>query len=137
MQRRNQTKSAKSASGLAGWDRAVLNLPRCMYLLKKLFQLRDHVNPDHEKPFLEHLEDLRTMITKIVVTLVISMLVCFTFQEKLMEVLRRPVDKVWEAQMIAKLPQASDGAAHPLDVTQWERAKAVEHAVLGLDATQR
>ena len=30
-----------------------------MFLLKKVFQLRDKANPDAEKPFLEHLEDLR------------------------------------------------------------------------------
>ena len=108
-----------------------------MYLLKKIFQFRDQVNPDHEKPFLEHLEDLRIMITRVVITLVVSMLVCFTFQEKLMEVLRRPVDQVWEAQLVAKLPRVKDGAVLPLDVTQWERAKTVEHAVLGLASAQR
>jgi sec-independent protein translocase protein TatC len=108
-----------------------------MFFLKKIFQLRDHVNPEHEKPFLEHLEDLRVMITRIVITLVISMLACFSFQEKLMEVLRRPVEQVWMDQLLAKLPQGNDGVAQRVDVDTWERAKAVEHAVLGLDAAQR
>ena len=70
-----------------------------MFLLKKIFQLRDHVSPDHEKPFLEHLEDLRSVIVKVVITLIISMLVCFSFQEKLMEVLRRPVEQVWMSHL--------------------------------------
>lgn len=108
-----------------------------MYLLKKIFQLRDSVNPDHEKPFLEHLEDLRIMITRVVVTLLIAMLACFTFQERLMEVLRRPVDQVWEAQIIDKLPSPKDGAAKALDLDTWEHAKSIEHAVLGLEAGRR
>ncbi len=108
-----------------------------MYLLKKIFQLRDQVNPDHEKPFLEHLEDLRVMVTRVVITLLVAMLACFTFQEKLMEILRRPVDQVWEAQIIDKLPSPEDGAAKPLDLDTWEKAKSIDHAVLGLDAPHR
>jgi len=111
--------------------------PAGMYLLKKIFQLRDHVNPDHEKPFLEHLEDLRTMITRIAITLILGMVICFSFQEKLMEVLRRPVERVWMGQLLEKLPQGKDGSSRAVDVDTWERAKAVEHAVLGLDAKSR
>jgi Sec-independent protein secretion pathway component TatC len=55
-----------------------------MYLLKKVIQLRENSHPDHEKPFLEHLEDLRTTITRVVVTLVISMIICFAFNKNLM-----------------------------------------------------
>ena len=108
-----------------------------MFLLTKIFQFRDQVNPDHEKPFLEHLEDLRVMITRIVITLLISTLACFTFQETLMNVLRRPVDKVWEAQIVAKLPTVKDGAAQTLDLHLWEKAKAAEHALAALTPDQR
>ena len=62
-----------------------------MFLLKKVIQLRESSHPDHEKPFLEHLEDLRAMITRIAITLVISMIVCFSFQKQLMELLRRHI----------------------------------------------
>ena len=44
-----------------------------MYVLKKIFQLRDKTHEDEEKPFLEHLEDLRIVITRVVLTLVIAM----------------------------------------------------------------
>ena len=108
-----------------------------MYLLKKVIQLRENSHPDHEKPFLEHLEDLRVMITRIVITLTVSMLACFLFQKQLMEVLRRPVEQVWMIQLAEKLPQASDEAPRPLDVDTWEKAKEVEHAASGLDAAQR
>lgn len=108
-----------------------------MYLLKKVIQLRESSHPDHEKPFLEHLEDLRTMITRIVITLVISMIVCFAFQKQLMEVLRRPVEQVWITQLDAKLPKSSTEIPRPLNVDIWESAKRLEHVASGLDESQR
>jgi sec-independent protein translocase protein TatC len=108
-----------------------------MYLLKKVIQLRESSHPDHEKPFLEHLEDLRVMITRIVITLVISMVVCFAFQKQLMEVLRRPVEQVWITQLDAKLPKSSTEIPRPLNVDIWENAKRLEHAASGLNAEQR
>ncbi len=108
-----------------------------MYLLKKVIQIRENSHPDHEKPFLDHLEDLRVMITRIVITLVVSMVICFTFQKQLMEVLRRPVEQVWITQLEAKLPQTTEQAPRPLDVDRWEEAKSLEHAAAGLDAAQR
>jgi sec-independent protein translocase protein TatC len=108
-----------------------------MYLLKKVIQLRENSHPDHEKPFLEHLEDLRIMITRVVITLVISMVICFTFQKQLMEVLRRPVEEVWITQLENKLPQTKEQAPRPVSVEVWEEAKAAERAAAGLDAAQR
>jgi len=108
-----------------------------MYLLKKVIQLRENSHPDHEKPFLEHLEDLRVMITRIVITLLISMTVCFMFQKQLMEVLRRPVEQVWITQLREKLPQRTEQAPKPLDVDAWEKAKTLEHAASGLEADER
>ena len=108
-----------------------------MYLLKKVIQLRENSHPEHEKPFLEHLEDLRVMVTRIVITLLISMTVCFLFQKQLMEVLRRPVEQVWITQLHEKLPQDTKAAPKPLDVDTWEKAKTLEHAAAGLEAEQR
>ena len=107
-----------------------------MYLLKKVIQLREHANQEEEKPFLEHLEDLRTMITRVVITLVISMLICLGFQERLMEVLRRPVERVWAMQLEEKLPNKNDDAV-PISIETWGRAKAIERAATGLEAEQR
>ncbi|MEN9535515.1 MAG: twin-arginine translocase subunit TatC, partial [Verrucomicrobiota bacterium] len=94
-------------------------------------------HPDHEKPFLEHLEDLRIMIKRIFITLVISMFVCFGFQQQLMELLRRPVEQVWITQLDAKLPKSATKIPKPLNVEIWESAKRIEHAASGLDNTQR
>ncbi|MES2660723.1 MAG: twin-arginine translocase subunit TatC [Verrucomicrobiota bacterium] len=105
-----------------------------MYLLKKVIQLREHTHPDHEKPFLEHLEDLRTMITRVVITLLISMIVCFAFNKTLMEFFRRPVDQVLITQLKATLPE---DAPRPPSVEIWGKARNVEHAAMNLVPDQR
>ncbi len=105
-----------------------------MYLLKKVIQLREHSHPDHEKPFLEHLEDLRTMITRVVITLVISMIVCFAFNKNLMEFFRHPVDQVLVTQLKATLPE---DAPRPPTVEVWGESRKVEHAAMNLTPEQR
>ncbi|MDA8975051.1 twin-arginine translocase subunit TatC [Akkermansiaceae bacterium] len=88
-----------------------------MFILKKMFQLRDKVNPDAEKPFLDHLEDLRSTVTKIVITLLISTLVCFIYKEQLMDIMKRPVEQTWVTKQESKLPE--DGS---ISLEQWEKA---------------
>lgn len=105
-----------------------------MYLLKKVIQLRQNSHPDHEKPFLEHLEDLRKMIIRVVITLVISMIACFAFNNKLMEFFRHPVDQVLVTQLKATLP---DNAPRPVTVETWEKARKVEHAAANLAPEER
>ena len=95
-----------------------------MFLLKKVFQLRDKANPDAEKPFLEHLEDLRKTVTKVVVTLLITTLACFTYQNQLMEILRKPISEVWEIHSASKLPTKSI-----LNADNWESAKSAAEAL--------
>jgi sec-independent protein translocase protein TatC len=109
-----------------------------MYLLKKVFELREKAHPDHEKPFLDHLEDLRVMITRIVITLLISMIGCFTFQEELMQILRDPVDEVILTKQRETMPDAvlHKGIQVP-SVEQWNEAKNVEQIASGLNEKQR
>jgi len=107
-----------------------------MFLLKKVFQLRDKGNPDHEKPFLEHLEDLRIMITRVVATLTIATIVCFVFRDQLMEILRKPVVEVWEKNLGSDLPD-EDELVQPLDGETWEHAKETAEALAGLSPEDR
>lgn len=104
-----------------------------MFLLKKVFQLRDHINPDNEKPFLDHLEDLRVAVFKIFVTLIVSMVVCFAFQKQLMDILQRPIHQVMKTSAAEQL------ADPPIHVTpdRWEAAKNAEHALATLPADKR
>ena len=105
-----------------------------MYLLKKVIQLREQSHPEHEKPFLEHIEDLRAMITRITITLVISTLLCFTFNNRIMEFFRYPVDRVMVNKLKATLPT---DAPRPLTVDVWEKTRKVEHAAMSLPPDQR
>ncbi len=92
-----------------------------MFILKKIFQLRDKTQRnDDEKPFLEHLEDLRDVIIKLALTLFVATLACFVFKNQLMEVIRRPIEKVWTNGQQAKMPKE---APVPIKLKTWELAK--------------
>lgn len=66
-------------------------------ILKKVFSVRDKValnlsgEVDAEKPFIEHLEDLRTMIVRMVSTLVISTIGTFVFYQELFRAIQMPI----------------------------------------------
>lgn len=63
-----------------------------MSWLNKLFQIRERSDGEVVKPFLEHLEDLRWTLIKMVVSLLAGMIVAFTFHKKLLALLRAPLD---------------------------------------------
>ncbi len=66
-------------------------------ILQKVFKVREKVamnlggKGDEEKPFLEHLEDLRTMIVRIVMTLIISTIGTFVFYQELFAAILYPL----------------------------------------------
>ncbi|MEC5125216.1 twin-arginine translocase subunit TatC [Verrucomicrobiales bacterium BCK34] len=80
----------------------------------KLFQIRESASrarpgadegfDAHEKPFLDHLEDLRTMLMKVGAVLAVSTVICFTFNEKIFELIQIP----------ATLPMAEIAEGVPL-----------------------
>ena len=53
----------------------------------------DEQYDDEEKPFLEHLEDLRGMLLRIVATLLIAATVCFGFHRQLTNIVKRPLEQ--------------------------------------------
>lgn len=74
-----------------------------MWILKNIFRLREKaydrrregsggVLKDDEKPFLDHLEDLRKMLFKILITLLIAMVGAFVFDKELLSIIRYPVE---------------------------------------------
>jgi sec-independent protein translocase protein TatC len=109
-----------------------------MYLLKKVFELREKAHPDHEKPFLDHLEDLRVMVTRVVITLLVSMIACFAFQDDLMRILRAPVENVILSKQMETMPdgEAHEGIKVPT-VETWNEAKDVERIAASLGEVQR
>ena len=102
-----------------------------MFFLKKIFQLRDQSNPSAEKPFLEHLEDLRVSITRIVLTLLISTIACFIFRNELMDIIRRPVTQVWEQGEQSALKDTG------IDLEKWEAAKTIAEVFNKLEEQDR
>jgi Tat protein translocase TatC len=64
-------------------------------ILTKLFKAREKIaidlsKGDEEKPFLEHLEDLRTMLVRIAITLLVATLGTFAFNKQLTDLMLRP-----------------------------------------------
>jgi sec-independent protein translocase protein TatC len=97
-----------------------------MSLLRSLFNFRSQKKggEDSEKPFLDHLEDLRVTLMKMGTALVISMIVAFCFRNHLTQLLERPLNGV------ALQPKAE---VHP---TERERL-AKEYAVLSVIAAEK
>jgi sec-independent protein translocase protein TatC len=103
-----------------------------MFVLKKLFKLRENGGKPgaNEKPFMEHLEDLRDVIVKVVITLLVATIACYVFRSNLMDVLRRPIEKVWVEMEEQKLPDS-------ISPDLWEQAKKAAHATTNLSAEQQ
>ena len=60
---------------------------------------------DSEKPFLEHLEDLRGTLMKVVGTLLISTIVAFFFYKDLIAIINFPVEQAgYDPQLIVLSP---------------------------------
>lgn len=109
-----------------------------MYLLKKVFELREKAHVDHEKPFLEHLEDLRVMVTRIVLTLLISMIICFVFQDELMSLLRAPAEEVLVKKQQETMPDAEKHKGIKVPTLEvWNEARKAEQIALGLNEVER
>lgn len=93
-----------------------------MFLLHQLFRMRKSMQiapPEaSEMPFLDHLEDLRRTIIRMVVTILIAMAACFGFAPSVMSLLKRPVDRVWEHYEAAHLPSG-------IEVQDWIAAKTL------------
>lgn len=85
--------------------------------LNKIFKVREKValnlsKDDEEKPFLDHLEDLRKMFVRIITTIIVAVLATFAFNKQLTDIVQQPY--VWamsgtEAKIneqIAKNPES-------------------------------
>ena len=62
-----------------------------MSWLRKFFKFREKSDGDVVKPFLEHMEDMRWTIIKVVVVQVIAMIVAFYYRQDMMRLLQEPL----------------------------------------------
>lgn len=67
------------------------------------FKFREQKGAQEVKPFLDHLEDLRWMLLKMVVALFVSMLICFCFRGQLMTFAERPLYSLGAGQEMVTL----------------------------------
>ena len=104
-----------------------------MFFLKKLFEIRDQSNPEAEKPFLSHLDDLRVTLSRIILTLVTATLICYVFRNQLMDVIRHPVEQVWTQTQGQALKELNPRPS----VETWEKAVLVANDAIGLSPEQR
>ncbi len=59
--------------------------------LRDIFSFRDPPESEVSKPFLEHLEDLRWTIVKMAIVLIVAMVGCFAFRQRLVLILQHPL----------------------------------------------
>ena len=96
-------------------------------LRDKLSRKRNILMEDEEKPFLEHLDDLRKMLMRIVVTLLVSITLCFVFNKWFFEVIQYPMERAGLASAQERnLPEG-------IDLEQW---KQVHTAARGASVLQ-
>ncbi len=107
-----------------------------MFLLTKVFNLREKANPEHEKPFLDHLDDLRIMVTRVIITLALATVICWAFSDSLMKIIRQPVAKLWDISQGQLLPDVKETGVK-IDVDTWERAKEIADRAAPLTSGQR
>jgi sec-independent protein translocase protein TatC len=60
-------------------------------VVRDIFKFRELPESETSKPFLEHLEELRWTVVKMVATLVAAMIVCFAFRSVLVRVMQAPL----------------------------------------------
>src|SRR6266404_2718743 len=59
--------------------------------LRDIFKFRELPESETSKPFLEHLEDLRWMVVKIAITIIVAMIACFAFRTMLVRIIQAPL----------------------------------------------
>lgn len=102
-----------------------------MFFLKKIFKLRDKAGGQTaEKPFMEHLEDLRDLIVRVVITLMVATILCYVFRGTLLDILRKPIEEVWQKSEEGKLPDTITPAT-------WEHAKKAADRTSGFTPEQK
>lgn len=104
-----------------------------MFFLKHIFRLREKwqiKREDEEKTFLEHLDDLRSMLLRMALCLAVSTILCAGFASDLMDILRRPVNQVWDMFEESHLPTG-------IDLDTWGKAKEMATAMANLTPAQQ
>ena len=103
-------------------------------LLAKLFGAREKLarnrgQHDSEMPFLEHLEELRQMLVKVILTLIVFMLGAYVFRVPLMDAIKRPIEM---AGLGASIEVPDD-----ISKLEWRTIQTLAKTSNGLDSKYR
>jgi sec-independent protein translocase protein TatC len=103
-------------------------------ILAKIFGARQKLSrqrgkDDAEMPFLEHLEELRQMLVKIIGTLIVVTIASFVFREQLMDFIKKPVELAGLGATI-ELPAE-------IDKLEWRKVQTMAKTAQGLDPAIR
>ena len=102
-----------------------------MKLRDKLSRKRNVLMEDEEKPFLEHLDDLRKMLMRLITTLLISVTLCFVFNAWFFKVVQYPMERAGLASAMERnLPEGIDQA-------QWMQIHTAARGASVLDGPGR
>src|SRR5436190_17320233 len=110
-------------------------------LRDKVTQKRKSLTQDEEKPFLEHLDDLRKTIMRILVTLMIAVIGCFVFNDYFFRILEKPLEYAHlDMPKERKLPQYIadlEGATEFQKQELWWKIHGTARGMADLDGPQR
>jgi len=107
-------------------------------LRDKITRKRHQLVEDVEKPFLEHLEDLRKTITRIVITLGIMIILCFVFHKKFFELAEKPVHDAGLMEPRERhLPEALADLDSAEQQAAWWRIHGTARGLADLEGKQR
>ncbi len=100
-------------------------------ILAKLFGARDQLKrkrgvDDKEMPFLEHLEELRGTLMKVIITLIVFTIGAFTFRGPLLDIIRYPISLAGLGANI-ELPSG-------IGKEDWRKVEKLANSVRNLDA---
>ncbi len=107
-------------------------------LRQKLQNKRNHILHDEEKPFLDHLEDLRKTVTRIVLTLVISVILCFFFNKWFFQLMNEPaVAAGLSVPRERMLPETINKLDSKLQQDAWMKVHEAARGALLLEGEER
>lgn len=104
---------------------------KLLKLRDKLTRKRQQLSVDEEKPFLEHLEDLRKMLMRMAITLVLAMMISMFWYSDFMKIVQ------WPAQKAGLSIVEDKGKPDIFDQNQWEQIKEAARTVQTLSPVQR
>lgn len=107
-------------------------------LRDKITRKRHALTQDQEKPFLDHLEDLRKTITRIVLTLIVMVIACFVFHKQFFELVQQPLHAsglmdARERNLPAAIMDLDAGDRQPA----WWRIHDIARGLADLEGKQR